>query len=558
MGIVNKLLTKAMSSQPTKKAIKDVGTDMFESAPTMAKQTEEALPIAAPMPEAVVPQPTGLSKYAPEEVAAAEAKALEFEGASSMDFLKKNHPEKYDNTVFTHMGKADEAEPHPGAGSIFDFIDDEGAYDFTKTVAQKEAEAPPTTKGLMQPVDEEPVVMVSDRAIKGSLKTISNLNDRNDMIEQIREVRAQRFPKLKVKGVEDFVIGITQGDFRNETSYKKVIDANNKETRIYNPLLGREADPSKAKDMALFKDLAQKKQKELDRLRVKYKDTPPIELFHGNPNRAEGLSKSGFAKPQRERFKQTELEVAAPSFTKDLNLQFNTGSFGGRDPSAIVSTKMPYADYLFSRVNMPREAYNNQDLDVIAQSISGDPLSTRPLSLPRTGNMNETEDAFVEADKLMINKADESAAGKLADYEPIAEKRSAAIQMYNSYAAVANDTKKFQALPEKEQRIAANNSYKAVRELFKSYAEAAKITSTKTGMGQQYTARVAASPLYPTPLRNIADVLEKQGSVERAKLLRKIADNMDDIRKSDNRVPATRAIQEAASKLAKGGLASRK
>jgi hypothetical protein len=123
---------------------------------------------------------TGLSKYAPEEVAAAEAKALEFEGASSMEFLKKNHPEKYENTVFTHMGKADEAEPHPGAGTIFDFIDDEGGYDFTKTVAQKEAEAPPTTKGLMQPVDEEPVVMVSDRAIKGPLKTINNLNDRND------------------------------------------------------------------------------------------------------------------------------------------------------------------------------------------------------------------------------------------------------------------------------------------------------------------------------------------------------------------------------------------
>jgi hypothetical protein len=543
-GFVGKAALKGLVKSSGKKTSADLMEEMQKKAAvkatppvapeieaSLAKQTEEAIP-----PSTI--QVSGLSKYAPEEVAAAEAKASEFEGASSMEFLKKNHPEKYDNTVFIHMGKDADDEPHLGAGSIFDFIDDEGAYDFTKTVAQKEAEAPPTTKGLMQPVDEEPVVMVSDRAIKGPLKTISNLDDRNDMIEQIREVRTQRFPKLKVEGVEDSVIGIAQGDFRL--------------------LNKREADPSKAKDRLLFKDLAQKKQKELDRLRVKYKDTPPIELFHGNPNRAEGLAKSGFAKPQREKFKQTELEVAAPSFTKDLNLQFNTGSFGGRDPSAIVSTKMPYADYLFSRVNMPREAYNNQDLDVIAQSISGDPLSTRPLSLPRTGNMNETEDAFVEADKLMINKADESVASKLADYEPIAEKRSAAIQMYNSYAAVANDTKKFQALPEKEQRIAANNSYKAVRELFKSYAAAAKITSTKTGMGQQYTARVAASPLYPTPLRNIADVLEKQGSVERAKLLRKIADNMDDIRKSDNKVPATRAIQEAASKLAKGGLASRK
>jgi len=509
-----------------------------KAAPAVTEDVAEQTSKALPSPAQTAPQPSaGLAKYAPEEVTAAETKAMEFEGASTMDWLKQNHPEKYENTVFTYMNKADEAEPHPGAGSVYDFIDEEGVYDFTKTVAQKEAEAPPTTKGLMQPVDEEPVVVVSDKAVKGLLKNVNNLADRNDMIEQIREIRTQRFPKLKVEGVEDSVIGVTQGDFRM--------------------MNGREADPSKAKDRSLFKDLAKKKQKELDRLRVKYKDTPPIELFHGNPDRAETISQQGFTKPQRERFKHTELEVAAPSFTKDLNLQFNTGSFGGRDPSAIVSTKMPYADYLFSRVNMPKVAYENQDLDVIARSISGDPASTRPLSLPRSGAMNETEDAFVEADKLLMNKAEKSASGKLSEYAPIAAKRKDAIKAYNSSAAIANNTNKFKALPEKEKIIAANNTYKAVRELLTSYAAAARITSTKTGMGQQYTALVAGSPLYPIPLRNVADVLEKQGSVERAALLRKIAANMEDIRKSTDRVPATRAIQEAASKLSKGGLASR-
>ena len=539
MGIVNKLLTQALSSQPAKKAIKgiaDVGADMLEATPTLAKQTEEAFPVAQAMPEAA--PPTGLVKYAPEEVQAAETKALEFEGASTMDFLKKNYPEKYENTVFTYMGKEVDAEPYPGAGSVFDFVDEEGNYDFSKMVAQKEAEAPPAPKGLMQPLAEEPVVMVSDKAVKGILKTITNLADRNDMIEQIREIRTDRFPKLTMEGVEDSVVGVTQGDFRM--------------------LNGREADPSKAKDLSLFKNLAKKNQKELDRMRLKYKSTPPQKLFHGNPDRADTLSNQGFAKPQRERFKHSELDIGAPSFTKDLNLQFNTGAFGGRDPSAFVSTEMPYADYLFSRVNMPTKAYDNQDLDVIVRTISGDPKSTRALSIPRSGAMNETEDAFVEADKLMVNKADKVVAGKLDVYKPISEKRQEAIKMYNDSAALVSNTKAFKALPEKEQIITTNNSYKAIRELFESYASAAQITSTKTGMGQQYTARVAGSPLYPIPLRNMADVLEKQGSVERAALLRKIADNLEEIRKADNTVPATKAIREAASKLAKGGLASRR
>jgi len=529
MGIVNKLLTKALESQPAKKAAKGIASaasDMLEQTPAIAKQTEEALPMPKSMP-APATEPMGLAKYAPEEVKAAEEKAMQFEGASSMEWLKQNQPEKYENTVFIHMNKTD-PEPYPGAGTVFDYVDDEGVYDFTKTVAQKEVDKP---KGLMQPVDE-PVIIASDKAVKGLLKNVRNVADRNDMLEQIREVRTQRFPKLKVEGVEDSVIGVAQGDFR-----------------ILN---GKEADPSKAKDLAAFKSLAVKKQKELDRLRAKYKDTPPVEIFHGNANRAEQLSKEGFIKPQRAGFAHSELEVAAPSFTKDLNLQFNTGSFGGTDPSAFVSTKIPYADYLFSRVNMPKTAYENKDLDVIARAISGDPASTRPLSLPREGSMNETEDAFVEADKLLINKAETSVAGKLPDYKEIAAKRA---MHQDSYSSLVKDWDK---LDEKEQAVAANKAYKDIREMFKTYASAAKITSTKTGMGQQYTAAVARSPVYSPMLNKIANTLEKQGSTERAELLRKIGKSIAELRKAEDRVPATRALQETASKLAKGGLASRK
>ena len=528
------MVGKQAAKQVGKKSIKGLASasmDLLDemqtkiakkSAPVtedITQQTQKAMPSAA--------EPQGLAKYTPEEVSAAEQQAMQMEGSSTMEWLKKNQPEKYENTVFIHMNKTD-PEPYPGAGTVYDYLDDEGVYDFTKTVAQKEVEQP---KGLMQPVDE-PVIIASDKAVKGLIKNVRNTADRNDMLEQIREIRTQRFPKLKVEGVEDSVIGVAQGDFR-----------------IMN---GREADPSKAKDRSLFTDLAKKKQKELDRLRIKYKDTPPVEIFHGNPDRAAQLSKEGFAKPQRQKFMHSELEVAAPSFTKDLNLQFNTGSFGGTDPSAFVSTKIPYADYLFSRVNMPKTAYENKDLDVIARAISGDPASTRPLSLPREGSMNETEDAFVEADKLLINRADTSVASKLPDYKSIAAKRDLHQQSYSDLV------KDWDKMDEKQQVMAANKAYKDVREMFKTYASAAKITSTKTGMGQQYTAAVARSPVYAPMLNKIADILEKQGSTERASLLRKIGSSIAELRKAEDRVPATRAIQEAASKLAKGGLASRK
>ena len=164
--------------------------------------------------------------------------------------------------------------------------------------------------------------------------------------------------------------------------------------------------------------------------------------------------------------------------------------------------------------------------------------------------MNETEDAFVEADKLLINRADTSVASKLPDYKSIAAKRDLHQQSYSDLV------KDWDKMDEKQQVMAANKAYKDVREMFKTYASAAKITSTKTGMGQQYTAAVARSPVYAPMLNKIADILEKQGSTERASLLRKIGSSIAELRKAEDRVPATRAIQEAASKLAKGGLAS--
>lgn len=235
--------------------------------------------------------------------------------------------------------------PHPNKGSVYDFIDEEGNMDFTAAQAEKvKAESQSTIQKQAGVLEEEQPIVVSDKAIKGLIKDVTNEGDRDDLIAQIREVRTERFPKLKeepkLKGVEDIVIGVTQGDFRVAT--------------------GREVNPTKPKDMDIFTDMAKKNQRKLKDLRSKYKNTPPIELFHGTSEQRMAQVATGFAKPQRFPLKHSELKAGGPSFTRDINLQFEGGSFGGDDPSLFVSTKMPYAEYEFTRVDMNPTAYNKK------------------------------------------------------------------------------------------------------------------------------------------------------------------------------------------------------
>ena len=260
-GSVGKAALKGLVKSAGKKTSADLMREMQEKAALksmpavepvakeipapLAKQTEEALP---PPPTI---QAAGLAKYDPAIVSAAEQKAKDMQGSLTMDELKKNFPEEYENTVFLHMDDSTGTEmPYPNKGSVYDFIDEEGNIDFTAAQAEKvKAESQSAVeKQSLVPVEEEPVI-VSNKALAGEIKDIATIPERESLLNQIREERTQSFRKLSVlpemKKVEDTVIGVTQGDFRA---------ANKKEVDLTNP-----------KDVAAFVSLAEKNQKKLDK-----------------------------------------------------------------------------------------------------------------------------------------------------------------------------------------------------------------------------------------------------------------------------------------------------
>ena len=97
-----------------------------------------------------------------------------------------------------------------------------------------------------------------------------------------------------------------------------------------------------------------------------------------------------------------ELDVGATSFTRDLRLNYSNPAFGGPVAKNISYTEIPYADYLFRRVDLPLNAYYKKDMNIIAQTITGDPTIARPMGLPRNLGYRETEDAFIESEKLQM------------------------------------------------------------------------------------------------------------------------------------------------------------
>jgi hypothetical protein len=323
-------------------------------------------------------------------------------------------------------------------------------------------------------------------------------------------------------------------------------------------------DLSKPQDVAEFADMAKTAQKRLETLRKKHKDVPPITLYHGSKSQkgAEQVRSAGFADPRKtERLTpgHSELDVSIPSFTRDLNLQFQTGSFGGKDPERFVALEIPYADYLFSRVNMAPAAYDQKNLNVIARAISGDPKQVRPLGLPRAG-MFETEDSIVEAEKLTrssgrLTLPDDDIAARVRRFEDIEKKRS------ETRSKVTNAVELWNTEGPKVKT--ANEIYGAIRDYTKSLYRNAEITSTKTGIGQRFEARFINMPILASTMSDAAKVLRETGSTERADLLEKIANakrGLNQLSESEagDAQKIRQELMKTIPKLNKGGLVARK
>jgi hypothetical protein len=209
-------------------------------------------------------------------------------------------------------------------------------------------------------------------------------------------------------------------------------------------------------------------------------------------------------------------------------------------------------------VNMPQTAYDQKNLNVIARAISGAPQQIRPLGLPRA-SMFETEDSIVDAEKLtrksgMLTLPDDDITAQVARFRDIGDQRSKLFNALNQAQMSFND---------KKSAKNANALYKGLRDYTKTLFNAAQMTSTKTGIGQQFEVNFTNMPILSSTIRDAAKVLREQGSTERAELLEKIANIKQDLRGFDNfeTKEAQRARQElmkTVPKLNKGGLVARK
>jgi hypothetical protein len=223
---------------------------------------------------------------------------------------------------------------------------------------------------------------------------ITDLEVRQNTLAALKDMRTEAFDKLiempNVAGkIEDDVIAVAQGEYR--AAKGKEVDVN---------------DPKSVEDFVSFSMPLQDK---LNKLREKYKDRPPKVLYHGTELNASERAAKGFSDPQSVDFaKHIELNVGATSFTDDARFNYANSSFGGTNPENIVQTSIPYADYEFRRINMSRDQYKKRsdtgDMNTIARSITGSPTVARPLGLPRSIGMRESEDAFTESEKLSITR----------------------------------------------------------------------------------------------------------------------------------------------------------
>ena len=514
------------------------------------KQTDELLTPQSPVVPATKPTPQQIEQAVPvaakspydfpnkaftdDEYAAAE-KTMEQELGQMAKNMKVTQPKEYANMLHSYvaMEKKIKYKDMPPSPYKTDEVIDEAPV--------QEATAP---VGKQLPFEDEPVpVFLSEKAKKGWLGDVRGFQNRDDILAQIKEVRREDFPSLRksklLKGIDDLAIGSTQGDFRFVN--------------------GREVNVKSAKDMAEFADMAKAAQRRLDALRKEHKNKPPKVLFHGSKSisGAEGLRSKGFADPRslnKTEPGQVELDVNIPSFTSDLNLPFKSGSFGGRDKERFVAYEVPYAEYVFNRVNMAESDYNNKNLNVIARAISGAPNQIRPLGLPRTGYF-ETEDSIVDVEKLTrssgrLSLPDDIIESKAARFEQINARRQELAANLNASASNFDDSLK-----------SANEVYKNLRDYTKHLYRNVEMTSVKSGTGQQFEVQFTNMPVNSSSLRKVANVLRKNGSEERAALVEKIASLKT---KMLNDVSAKEAqqmrkeIADTIPKLNKGGFVTRR
>jgi len=543
-------------------------------APTEAP-IEEALPTP---PAQTMEAPTPSKAFADEDYAMGEEAMLEAYTPVQLENMKVFSPEEYANTLHSFTGQAkglkySEMPPPPFAKKADESLVDNIEYDIDGNEVSVNGIAVTPSKGADSMLDDEfasfePDIIATPLAKKVDGFESGNLNfkipeldvddatiaqqknyvkQRNDLLDSIRQYRTKEFSNIRKDEsfdmFDDEVLGVLQGEFRAK--------------------FNREFNVASDKDVGM--KMATSYQNKLDTLREQYKDVPDKKLWHGNtPAKIAPVKAKGFTSPQRSPKYHDELMVGAPSFTSDLNLNATADSFGGTNPENILYTKMPYADYVFTRINMQPGAYDTKDLNTIARSINGSSTVVRPISLPRAGYF-EKEDMMVEADKLRL-----SSGGKDMKALTAPSNRDASPEMYNETAKRFNATLKNAV---KTKSVAdAYTAYGGVRDLMSVINNMASNVSVKGGRGHQSATKLnsffdKADKLSKIDeLNKVADILDAAGAKQKAQALRNFTKTLSDYGSNfggdaveeAGRMKELNAVFNAAEKMAKGGLASRR
>ena len=532
------------------------------TAPTAAP-TEQALPTP---PVQAIEAPTPSKAFADEDYVMGEEMMLESYTPAQLKSWKVANPEDYENTLhsFTAQAKglkSTEIPPPPFAKKV-----DEAAESLVDEVEYDMDGNPVSVGGKAVVKKAEPIADeygVDPKYLSGDVNAVTgnfSVSARNRAVSAIKETREDSFFKLrnsdKFAAIDDEVLGVMLGEYR----YSRGVELNPK-------------DPAALNDAT---KLASQYQKRLETLREKYKDVPPVKLFHGQGfgNGVEGIKRSGFMDPTKRDEFHKEMMLGAPSFTRDLNLGFRHTSFGGTDPKNYVVTEIPYADYMFNKINMAPDKYDKKDMNTILRAITGAPGVVRPIGLPRAGFL-ETEDMMVEAEKLRVKgknaklrsaETDVSEALQVGGRDVIRAQVKKDEELISEYMKTARQSK-----DSKERMKMAYMSYTGIKDLMNSYLGLGKVTSTKTGLGQQYQADIDFFTDFSgikRQMREVADILSVGGAKQKAQNLYELSDKLDKFRQSEPKISTAvdetkRAkpldeVRKFVPKLAKGGLASRR
>jgi len=371
---------------------------------------------------------------------------------------------------------------------------------------------------------------------------------RKSTLSSIKILRQESFAAIKdapeFAGIEPSAIAVAQGEYRAK--------------------IGREFNADSPTDVTAFAEFAQGYQKKLEDLREQYKDMPSKILIHGTETeRTPAKVKRGFFDPQTiEHKKHMELDVGATSFTSDLRLNYRNEPFGGPVVKNISYTEIPYADYMFRRVDMPLDLYTKKDMNTIARTITGDPTVARPLGLPRNLGYRETEDAFVESEKLKIqtdfNKIEKQ-------YKLIEQQETNRNRLTNKLLDVVNRTDKdgltlidnIKASTEKPKEV--YETYTTIKGLFKNEFRhtggSAAIKDGKlpvTDSNQTFISSLGklAKTTTVDTIDAISLSLERSGAKDKALALKELSKNLKTIQTIPMYVPKGATPKDIADMIA--------